>query len=212
MYSLILWWSKSRIYFFQTTQDQRWWVLPCLLALWGTGVYVNPLPAQTVAGEATMNLSLVVGSLDTDDDGMANEWELQIVQADLNDGINSILDVLPDDDFDGDGASNLEEYYAGSDPLDPNSSFHVMEMELLSGNRVDITWSSSTNTLPQPREYALIGADSVEALSTTNGGQLGSNVFAAAGNETSLEVEDPSSPTGTTARFYSIQLVQPPLR
>jgi hypothetical protein len=31
----------------------------------------------------------------------------------------------PDDDFDGDGFSNLYEYITGTDPTDPNSFFHV---------------------------------------------------------------------------------------
>lgn len=53
---------------------------------------------------------------DTDQDGLPDEWEQQLVAADPDDAIETIADVLPDDDFDSDGQSNLEEYRAGSDP------------------------------------------------------------------------------------------------
>ncbi len=50
--------------------------------------------------------------VDTDDDGMADEWE-QLYFASL--------DWRPDDDFDGDGMNNLAEYDVGTDPSDPDT-------------------------------------------------------------------------------------------
>jgi hypothetical protein len=58
---------------------------------------------------------------DDDNDGMPDDWEQQIVDADPNDDITSIEDVNPNDDFDNDGWSNLIEYQRGTDPSDPNS-------------------------------------------------------------------------------------------
>ena len=43
------------------------------------------------------------GETDCDGDNLPDEWEQQIIDADPDDGIESISDVLPDDDFDGDG-------------------------------------------------------------------------------------------------------------
>ncbi|GAA5484288.1 BNR-4 repeat-containing protein [Haloferula sargassicola] len=54
---------------------------------------------------------------DTDADGMPDSWEQQIVDADATDALVAIADVLPGGDFDGDDQTNLEEYYAGSNPI-----------------------------------------------------------------------------------------------
>jgi len=59
-------------------------------------------------------------SLDDDGDGMPDDWEQQIIDA-ASGGIYTIDDVLPNDDFDGDGFSNITEYEKGTDPTDPNS-------------------------------------------------------------------------------------------
>ncbi len=53
---------------------------------------------------------------DTDHDGLPDRWETQIVDADSDDGILTIEDVLPTDDFDNDGFNNLREFQGRSDP------------------------------------------------------------------------------------------------
>lgn len=53
---------------------------------------------------------------DTDKDGLPDDWELRIVNANGGDSIRTIRDVYPEDDFDGDGATNYEEYAAGTAP------------------------------------------------------------------------------------------------
>jgi len=68
---------------------------------------------------------LLTDPYDTDKDGMRDSYEIGfIVNEDENDAITSIADVLPDDDYDNDGFTNLEEYNEGnySDPTDPNST------------------------------------------------------------------------------------------
>lgn len=70
--------------------------------------------------EATGQLK--VTNPDTDNDGMADSFEQQIIDDNPGDSITTIADVLPGDDYDGDGDSNLEEFAAGSDPTDPNST------------------------------------------------------------------------------------------
>ena len=64
---------------------------------------------------------------DIDTDQMPDSWEQQIVDADPNDGIVSIADVLAGDDFDGDGLTNLEEYLKGTDPTDSDSDDDNMQ-------------------------------------------------------------------------------------
>lgn len=53
---------------------------------------------------------------DTDKDGLPDEWEQQIIAANTNDGIKTLADVKPEDDFDGDGFSNAVEYSNGTNP------------------------------------------------------------------------------------------------
>ncbi|MBN2163801.1 MAG: BNR-4 repeat-containing protein [Pontiellaceae bacterium] len=59
---------------------------------------------------------------DNDDDGLPDSWEQLIIDADAGDAIEDILDVNPEDDFDGDGISNGQEYLLGLDPVEPLDS------------------------------------------------------------------------------------------
>ena len=80
----------------------------------GVGITHNN---TTQSGVDFASFTLEVGTtLDEDGDGISDLWELLIVDADSEDAIESIQDVLPDDDFDGDGFTNLQEYEMGLDP------------------------------------------------------------------------------------------------
>jgi hypothetical protein len=57
---------------------------------------------------------------DSDEDGMQDAWEQQIIDADPD--IKDIDGVKPEDDFDKDGETNLEEYKNGTDPTDASST------------------------------------------------------------------------------------------
>ncbi len=59
---------------------------------------------------------------DGDADGLVDTWELQIVEADPNDPLVAVKDVLRNDDFDGDGATNAEEFTANTDPTDSHDA------------------------------------------------------------------------------------------
>lgn len=60
-------------------------------------------------------------SWDTDHDGMVDDAEMRIVSASTKDNIETVNQVLPNDDFDGDGVSNADEMRLGTDPTNPNS-------------------------------------------------------------------------------------------
>jgi hypothetical protein len=53
---------------------------------------------------------------DSDEDGMNDAFEQQIIAASGN-AVTSVVDVLATDDFDGDGANNFAEFIAGTDPV-----------------------------------------------------------------------------------------------
>ena len=59
---------------------------------------------------------------DTDSDGMPDNWEQAIVDADPDDDILSVGDVFWGDDFDGDGESNWSEWQNNTDPTDASSA------------------------------------------------------------------------------------------
>lgn len=54
---------------------------------------------------------------DNDADGMDDLWEQQIVAANDSDDLLATADVLPGDDFDGDGRDNETEYLEETDPV-----------------------------------------------------------------------------------------------
>jgi len=82
-------------------------------------IFVN----NSVAGEFRRTWYDGVGFkaiTDSDNDGMEDSFELQIVDADPDDAITSIEDVLPGDDFDSDNATNLAEFEFNSQDIDPD--------------------------------------------------------------------------------------------
>lgn len=110
------------------------------------GIYISQLiVADDVQESAPETIVFtVVDPDDMDGDGMNDDWEQQIVDADPNDAINTIEDVLPGDDFDDDGTinsfTNLEEYLAGTDPVNPDTDGDTLK----DGDEVKIT---ATNPL-----------------------------------------------------------------
>ncbi|WP_041744802.1 PA14 domain-containing protein [Coraliomargarita akajimensis] len=61
-------------------------------------------------------------SPDMDDDGLLDGIEQMIIDFDPNDAFATMADVLPNDDFDGDTVSNLQEQQIGSNPTNPHTA------------------------------------------------------------------------------------------
>ena len=75
--------------------------------------------------------------IDTDYDGMPDWWERH------NTGNRTAMNAASDSD--GDGKSNLSEYVAGLDPLDPNSRFEIIGTDMTSdaqGPLFRVTWKT----------------------------------------------------------------------
>ena len=61
------------------------------------------------------------------------------------------------DDPDGDGKTNLQEYLAGTNPLDPTSGFRITNIEII-GADVQVSWITVTG-----KNYQLQRADSPDS-------------------------------------------------
>jgi hypothetical protein len=95
------------------------------------------LPIQMTASYAnlgkpaqTTRLDLTLGE-DTDGDGLPDAWERALIAA-LG-GNLTLQDIRPEDDADGDGLSNLQEYDAGTYAMDPQDGFTLSIVGLQGG-------------------------------------------------------------------------------
>jgi hypothetical protein len=66
-------------------------------------------------------LQIIMEPTDLDADGLDDDFEQLIIDFDPGDAYSSLGDVLPEDDFDCDYVTNLQEFIDGSDPTDPTS-------------------------------------------------------------------------------------------
>ncbi|HWX23288.1 MAG TPA: alpha-amylase family glycosyl hydrolase [Candidatus Binatia bacterium] len=98
------------------------------------------------------------------------------------------------DDADGDGMSNLKEFLAGTNPLDPSSVFKITQA-LLAGSDVQASCSTVSN-----RTYQLQRRDSLYAAGSWS--NIGSPV---SGNGGALMLTDTGGATNTE-RYYRVQV------
>ena len=95
--------------------------------------------AANADGLVVLEIDAPNANPDTDGDGMDDAYEQQIIDADLTDDISMLADVLPDDDFDGDGRTNAEEEIDGTDPTDPGSTLGLVAYYPFDGDAHDAT-------------------------------------------------------------------------
>jgi alpha-tubulin suppressor-like RCC1 family protein/regulation of enolase protein 1 (concanavalin A-like superfamily) len=95
--------------------------------------WVGDLDDVRIYGAALDDLDVQSLYVNSYGNGLPDSWAQRIVDFSSTDNITSVAQVLPGDDFDGDGLTNLQEYQQGSDPTDYYNG-HLPSFAIVSGN------------------------------------------------------------------------------
>ena len=97
----------------------------------------NAIPAVGQPGE-TILVNVTAGT-DSDKDGLPDEWEEYLLQ---NGPQTSIWQIDPNDDFDGDGISNWNEYLSGTYAFMANDYFFIENQAMTPNGRMRLEYLS----------------------------------------------------------------------
>ena len=137
---------------------------------------------------ALSGLFSVLVNPDTNGNGLPDEWEIRYF------GSLHAPNGGPNDDPDGDGATNLQEYLAGTNPLDPADVFKITSVRILGA---DVGISFATVAAHRYR---------VERTADLAGGVWAAVADNLAGTGGILQVNDVNG-TGQPQRFYRVRLL-----
>jgi hypothetical protein len=151
--------------------------------------------ATDTAGNTVTNFSQVIaaiGSADCNGDGLPDAWQLRYF------GCVTCPQAAPGADPDNDGFTNLEEYQAGTDPTNPNSSPFRITAIARQNNDLLLTWitAGGTTNLVQAAGLGMTNFTTISPAIVIPGAAL-----------TSTNYLDAGGATNAPARYYRIQLL-----
>jgi len=142
------------------------------------------------AGRTVQLTNLVI--VDSDSDGMPNWWE-DFYNLDKSDPADAALD------YDGDGATNLKEFLAGTQP---NTSFSVFRIsQRRETNNVRLTWTTVGG-----KSYRVQTNTPSASGITTNFADLSPLITAGGTGESTTNFVHVGGFTNVPARYYRIRL------
>lgn len=141
--------------------------------------------------EETNNwLAIPVGQVgDVDGDGLADAWELQF--------FDSTGACAANEDSDGDGTTNFQEYVADTDPTDRESTLRLTRV-LLDGGELRVEWQGGRNAI----QFLERNADSMLAPS-------GWSVVSTAVPPTPLRTNVADAVSGNKVLYYRVRAERP---
>jgi 5-hydroxyisourate hydrolase-like protein (transthyretin family) len=138
-------------------------------------------------------IGVVNAALDEDHDGLPDQLEDAYRLNELAPGQSG-----PDDDPDHDGVKTGDELRAGTNPLDPGSTFEVPGMQMVSSPEIGSSLRMTFDTVPG-RTYLLQAAEQLPLWVNI------SSTFVATGEQTVIAVDNP----GFNAQFYRLIVLAP---
>ncbi|MDB6032210.1 MAG: hypothetical protein JWM16_2548 [Verrucomicrobiales bacterium] len=126
-----------------------------------TNTFYYRVSVTNLAGLANSASVPITVLLDSDHDGIPDDWELSHNLDPLN-----AADALLDSD--GDGLSNLQEYLIGTDPQSAESSLHIDAIQMGSNGWASIRFAATSNKTYQVEAGTAVGAwETIHRLSAT---------------------------------------------
>jgi hypothetical protein len=157
-----------------------------VLAANGRTVIFQSFASDLVAGDFNDKRDLFVltlGGVDSEPDGMDDDWEMAYFETLSRDGTL---------DWDNDGATDLQEFLAGTDPKNDGSVFRVLTVAPAGGGAKTLLWSGNPT-----RSYRAEFKDDLGAASWT--ALTGSISW----NGTTASINDPTAGSATN-RYYRV--------
>ncbi|YCM42807.1 hypothetical protein V2O64_15980 [Verrucomicrobiaceae bacterium 227] len=110
--------------------------------------------------------------VDTDEDGMDDNWEQGVIDAVPDDAFETLADIDPDADLDGDTLTNLEEFtFPQTDPLNPDTDNDMLRDDVETGDGTFDDPATDTGTNPNDDDTDNDGLlDGVETNDGTDNG------------------------------------------
>ncbi|MBK9137172.1 MAG: hypothetical protein IPM17_00120 [Verrucomicrobia bacterium] len=153
---------------------------------------------------AASRVDLTLG-VDSDGDGLPDAWERALIQ--MLGGNLGLEDIRPEDDSDGDGLSNLDEYLAGTYAFDPEDGFVVA---IVPGSAEQPVLEF---TAIRGRSYSILASETMESWTPVSfnlpgdpEGAAGRSNLRAADTRLIRARVPPAGEGGQTYRFFKLEV------